>query len=945
MPAGLARTAQTDFAAGIFPSVARHLVPPNGLRDLRDGLLDGDGNVYKRGGAVAKTATFGSSGLQAIWDGWTAGGQRTLLAASGGFAVVGADGQSVVSLGGSGIAVPQRAAAVAGLVFIGAHIYGGSRKAADYSTGTVAVTNGSKVVTKAGGGFTANVDVGMLFRQSGTERYYAVASVDSDTQVTLTDAYGGATNGTAGFTLTRLGLATTTPYQSGSYLAVAGRRLLAATGDTMRFSGRDNPHSWGANDYHRVPGGVTISGVYGLRDEALIFTSRGLYSASQMTLDLVDPSGNPQQTLALSNGELVLWGEPGLAGWNDAVIAPALDHVWLIQPGHGAEQLTRSTWTMLREYVRAGYRPGQAAVYLNHYFLPVLDAVGNVVDVLVCRLDRPIQTRQGAVYPWSRLRGAGAAHRCYAAVAGGQALYGGEAANTSRAFDCSGYFEPSLAPAADPGGAAIEFELVTGDVATGQLNENLVRRVRVGYELIDPAAGARVPNPLTYEEQPYRRDGGTAAGAYNTVLLPSAPLDPNSAQMASELALDVAGNRPGMNSDSAPVFIAQAGDPVWTVTASGSGGTTTIRAPQALQNLLPIGSTWGPVNGDKPLELFDPITTPGTFKEVRCWNVTALDQVNHTISCVNLGVPSQGYGPTSDVIPWAQGWGTGCGLPIAAGLLRMADFTSGAIRHAIRVAGPPYIKNTFRAPAQSSDQHGTGRRGGLPGFMEMGVRLRLKSTVNPDIRTCWNPTGQVLTPEQTANRIAWMRMICQALKTYGMIVSDGLGDPTWNFQMELDTRFGGTADWEAVFGPNPIGAGTPYWGWMLRGLTTEGYSGSSPTDGLPWDQFEVVANGAPVTTSLTPPELAVYFSDGRPIAGNSGEWGLATWGAFEWGATDAAEWAQLNGTAPPDDGRHPFSWRVSRRCRYGRYRLLSSDPTTKLTIRSMETFVRQSGKP
>lgn len=64
-----------------------------------------------------------------------------------------------------------------------------------YSTGTVAVTNGSAVVTGTGTLFvTAGVAAGMPFSVVGSGVVYNIASVDSETQITLTGNYGGSTD-------------------------------------------------------------------------------------------------------------------------------------------------------------------------------------------------------------------------------------------------------------------------------------------------------------------------------------------------------------------------------------------------------------------------------------------------------------------------------------------------------------------------------------------------------------------------------------------------------------------------------------------------------------------------------------------------------------------------------------------------------------------------------
>lgn len=77
----------------------------------------------------------------------------------------------------------------------------------NYSTGTVAVTNGSPVVTGTGTTWSASgikagdqINVGSAGQDSLLATWYTILSVDSDTQVTLTVNYPGVTN--SGFTHT-----------------------------------------------------------------------------------------------------------------------------------------------------------------------------------------------------------------------------------------------------------------------------------------------------------------------------------------------------------------------------------------------------------------------------------------------------------------------------------------------------------------------------------------------------------------------------------------------------------------------------------------------------------------------------------------------------------------------------------------------------------------------
>ena len=62
-----------------------------------------------------------------------------------------------------------------------------------YSTGTASVTNNSPTVTGSGTLWASNVSAGDSFTVAGDGVMYDVASVDSDTQITLSVAYAGVT--------------------------------------------------------------------------------------------------------------------------------------------------------------------------------------------------------------------------------------------------------------------------------------------------------------------------------------------------------------------------------------------------------------------------------------------------------------------------------------------------------------------------------------------------------------------------------------------------------------------------------------------------------------------------------------------------------------------------------------------------------------------------------
>jgi hypothetical protein len=414
----------------------------------------------------------------------------------------------VVSLGGSGGSVQgARWQAFREVLYgPGGVLWGGSRKAADYSTGTVSVTLGSTTVTGAGTAWLANVDRGMLVQVAAAGPYYVVKSVDSDTQITLKEAYQGATLGGQAYAARRLGIATVPtsnfPAQfpnaaSIAYVAVVGNRLVFTDGSSrVWFSAVNNPYSFTATDFHELPGGVAITGLDRIRDSLMVFTTGGIFSISNMALALTDPAGNVQHRINRLTTEAILWGDPGIVQWGDRLVVPTLRGVVLVDGGGPAANVSGDPpygiTTLLRSYARSGFKPGGAALYDGHYFLPIVSG-DTVIDTLVCRLDRPAGRWRGRAYltsyPWSRLSGHGAKVLAYIARNQQTArpdMFGGSSAS-ARLLQLR-YTEPSSATKLEADGSRILYTLETRDYRVqGDEGKGTVRRCRLRYELTDAA--------------------------------------------------------------------------------------------------------------------------------------------------------------------------------------------------------------------------------------------------------------------------------------------------------------------------------------------------------------------------------------------------------------------------------------------------------------------------
>lgn len=478
---------QSSWAAGSFLNPSRELIPKDGFARATNALLEEDGTVYKRGGsAYLSSANFGAS-LRFIFDGYLTGGQRTLFASSANFGVLDADGTTNLTLGGSGTD-GQRPAAGNGLVFVpnGASAavgtitaYGGSRKTAAYTTGTLTTTLGSTAVVGVGSLWSANVDAGMILVSGGVV-LGVVESIGSNTTLTLRD---GARAAVAGAAYSAAATYSFTPVGATRIDAVATisnpARLVVCSGGKASFSTAGDPFTFAATDYHRMPQGAQIVGAEALRNVLFVFTTQGVFAISGMDFDLTDALGNIQQRLEQINRDVICWDARGITGWSGALIVPATDDVWLITASAAPRALSVPIRAQYRAYVRAGYQCGQAAVYRNHLLLPILNGT-TWVDTLVHRLD------QGG---WTFWAGHGGTSVGFAQRSAGGATRQPQmlSAGGSRVLDVSGAWVPTGTNKYDADGTTPIFELVTRDYITGGLRKNLVKKIRLRYDLNDAA--------------------------------------------------------------------------------------------------------------------------------------------------------------------------------------------------------------------------------------------------------------------------------------------------------------------------------------------------------------------------------------------------------------------------------------------------------------------------
>lgn len=516
---------QVDFSAGQQRDVAPHLIDERAVFAILNGLTDDDGSIYKRGGSTKHSnAAFGNA-LRYIWEGWLQGGRRTFIASTGAFGTLGADGVSPVSIGGSGFTMPRPAHSLQDLLFIGGgSIWGGSQKAADYSTGTVKVIKGSSIVEGAGTSWLANVDVGMLLRLPGGNRVYVVAAVVSDTLITIRDLYEEATAEGQTYSLKRLETASA-PYVSSQLYAVAGQRLIACEGDTVRFSEPNKPHKWEATiapletvvkNIHEIEEGAQIIGVESLGvDRILVFTTNGVTSISNFALSIVDSLGNSQHRIEKVAGN-ILWGNGlGVAEYAGSLVVPTMENILLMDGRSSPTPVGQSIMPLYRQYIGEGFVPGGAFVYRNHYFLPIIDSVGVPQAMLTCRLDRPVWMGRHIPYrwPWASQEGAGAR------ISAGIARAPGSANDAPKALaacddgfvtDLRTFFEPSADVKHDHDGSTALFLINVRDFPAGgpgRLSIGRFRKLRLIYELLadggeEPTISAEIGTGILKEISP-----------------------------------------------------------------------------------------------------------------------------------------------------------------------------------------------------------------------------------------------------------------------------------------------------------------------------------------------------------------------------------------------------------------------------------------------------------
>jgi hypothetical protein len=294
----------------------------------------------------------------------------------------------------------------------------------------------------------------------------------------------------------------------------------------------------------------------------------------------------------------------------------------------------------------------------------------------------------------------------------------------------------------------------------------------------------------------------SSTGFWNEEPPVSAPLDPDSAAVVSELGREVvaeedAGKGPAINTTSwsVPVYTVSAGQATVKVALEDASKCPAL---QAAWDAVPLPADAKPAGGeDKHLVVWQPSTNKlwefwHLEKTTAGWEAAWGGAIEHASS------DSGAYGLEA----WAgamASWGASASsLSIVGGLITLEDLEKGQIDHALAIAVPETRGGVYASPAQRTDGWHT-EAGSLP----EGAHLRLEPGLN---------LASLHLPRFTL-------MLAEAAQKYGIFVRDSAANV-------------------ALYAQDPTPTGTnPYTG------KTGYFEGKSPTQLLalfPWNHLQLL---------------------------------------------------------------------------------------------------------
>ena len=354
------------------------------------------------------------------------------------------------------------------------------------------------------------------------------------------------------------------------------------------------------------------------------------------------------------------------------------------------------------------------------------------------------------------------------------------------------------------------------------------------------------PNPM---DSPYN-----PLSTWRLPIRSDATLDPYSNDISSQLGARCTKRKGGWNWDREvpPLFRASPNDPFYEV--SLPTGKIQFRFP-------PEAAGGG--GSDDPMIVMDGVSTQwsggvATPVELRIWKVsvnhdkrTASGSGGGLFMINNDGVVTNPQGTPSDSNPF---WGAGVGSGLSyIGIVRASEIESDEpIPHALRwiYSSCAYRAENYRWPTIKTDQpklcgscdapceeYLDKKNLPITSGIEMGMRLRLKRSVD-----CTARTVPSMDPMWDAARRRLLIKVCEALQNYGMLPTDGSGGSGGNLQFEGNL----TANWPRLIGPPDDQTNFNYFFRDISSSMSSKDGGDGiprlPTDGLPWDQFEVIVD-------------------------------------------------------------------------------------------------------
>lgn len=506
------RLVQEDFSGGAQRDVAPHLIDRTAAWDYLNMVLDDDGSAYRRGGTVAVSSNGMGGPGKFLWDGILGVGRRTICADASKTYVLGSDGETLSELDSAvGLPYPKQTAVMKDLLWLGGGaVTGGARSSTVHTASSVVVVgNGSRTVSRSSGSFTGQVVPGHLMK-IGSGRVYEVQSVDSATTLTLREPYEGTSDSglTAVFSpIYRM--VSGDGYPGGEYVTVCHNRLVWAKDKWVKFSAIGDPHSYDTNDFHELPTGAQITGLAELSGTLLVFTTDGIWTVEGLAYNIVDEQGNGQHRVQRLSEQIRLAGIAGVAGYENQLVVPAEDGIWLLDGVSSPQRISRGMERPYQAWLRWGARFGSSAVFRGHYLLPFVSPLGVVKDLFVCRIDRPVKSRYKApTWPWVRFAGDGGEVPAFAVRHGDSELsprlLGVQGRAGGKIVDCSDFFNPQSANKTDADGSAPVAQFTTRDFESGSKTINSVRAARFRYELVGGVAKAEHgPGGVIYDEAGY----------------------------------------------------------------------------------------------------------------------------------------------------------------------------------------------------------------------------------------------------------------------------------------------------------------------------------------------------------------------------------------------------------------------------------------------------------